>query len=288
MLDALVLSWYIVTMIDLGIFQLLPPSRAHSDRQVIEQALWEARFADENGFESVWIAEHHGSEIGLVSAPSVYAAAVAMTTRRVRIGYAVAVVPLHQPLRLAEEVAWVDALSGGRVMVGVGPGFSPSEFALYGVPLEERHARCEEGVRILRRALASGEIRPIPEAIPPIYRACSSAESVRRAAEEGTPVLLGQKADEELMALHDDVTVLRPIDLEQRTPDDVLRELESLAALGVRRVIGWFHVPGVSHESVRRSMQRAAEEVIPYLGRSTPWQSSSSASRPASGWRSAS
>ena len=288
MLDTPRLAWYIGTMIDFGIFQLLPPSPSHSDRAVIEQALWEARFADANGFESVWIAEHHGSEIGLVSAPSVYAAAVAMSTRRIRIGYAVAVVPLHQPLRLAEEIAWVDALSGGRVVVGVGPGFSASEFAMYGVPLEERHARFEEGLRIIRAALAGDEIRPRPASMPQIYRACSSAESVRRAADEGTPVLLGQKADAELIALHDDVTVLRPIDLERNTPEEVLRELETLAAFGARRVIGWFHVPGVSFESVRRSMELAAAEVIPHLRRSSPWQSSSSASRPASGWRSAS
>src|SRR5436190_2166023 len=84
-----------------------------------------------------------------------------------RIGYGVAVVPLHHPLRLAEEIAWLTHLSGGRVMVGVGPGFSEREFAGYGVPIEERHARFEDGLAIVRCVLTSGEIEPLPLAMPP-------------------------------------------------------------------------------------------------------------------------
>ena len=94
---------------------------------VIEESLWEIDFAERNGFESVWLAEHHLSGFGLVSAPSVFAAAIAARTTRMRIGYGVAVVPLHQPIRLAEEIAWLTHLSGGRVVVGVGPGFSGRE-----------------------------------------------------------------------------------------------------------------------------------------------------------------
>jgi alkanesulfonate monooxygenase SsuD/methylene tetrahydromethanopterin reductase-like flavin-dependent oxidoreductase (luciferase family) len=195
--------------LDIGIFQLLPAPETVADREVIEQALWEVDCAEAGGFGSVWIAEHHLSSFGLVGSPSVYAAAVAQRSRRLRIGYAVAVLPLHHPLRLAEEISWVGHLSQGRLLVGVGPGFSPYELGAFGVPLEERHARLEEGIAILRTALAGGSFsfagefwsiprvtlrpRPFQGCAPPLLRACSSLESLRRAALDGVPVMLGLK-----------------------------------------------------------------------------------------------
>jgi len=199
---------------EIGIFQLLPAPETLSDREVIEQALWEVDCAEAGAYGSVWIAEHHLSSFGLVGAPSVYAAAVAQRTRRVRIGYAVAVVPLHHPLRLAEEIAWIGHLSQGRLLVGVGPGFSPYEFGAFGVPLGERHARLEEGAAILRAAL-SGEpfrhagrfwsippvtLRPRPfgGCAPPFLRASSSAESLRQAARDGVPAMFGLASTAEI------------------------------------------------------------------------------------------
>jgi alkanesulfonate monooxygenase SsuD/methylene tetrahydromethanopterin reductase-like flavin-dependent oxidoreductase (luciferase family) len=195
--------------LELGIFQLLPAPETVGDREVIEQALWEVDCAEQGGFESVWIAEHHLSSFGLVGSPSVYAAAVAQRTRRLQIGYAVAVLPLHHPLRLAEEIAWVGHLSQGRLLVGVGPGFSPYELGAFGVPPEERHARLEEGTAILRAALAgdpfsfAGKFWSIPRVTlrprlfqgraPTLLRASSSVESLRRAALDGMPVMLGLK-----------------------------------------------------------------------------------------------
>jgi alkanesulfonate monooxygenase SsuD/methylene tetrahydromethanopterin reductase-like flavin-dependent oxidoreductase (luciferase family) len=194
---------------EMGIFQLLPAPEALSDREVIEQALWEVDRAEAGGFDSVWIAEHHLSCFGLVGTPSVYAAAVAQRTRRVQIGYAIAVLPLHHPLRLAEEIAWVDNLSHGRLLVGVGPGFSAYELGAFGVPLEERHERLQEALAILRGALSretfshAGRFwtvppvtlrpRPFRGAAPPLLRAASSLESLREAAQDGTPVMLGLK-----------------------------------------------------------------------------------------------
>ncbi len=194
---------------DIGIFQLLPAPDTLSDREVIEQALWEVDRAETGGYDSVWIAEHHLASFGLVGAPSVYAAAVAQRTRRMRIGYAVAVLPLHHPLRLAEEIAWVDNLSQGRVLVGVGPGFSPYELGAFGVPLDERQARLEEGTAILRAALSQPSFahagrfwniprvtlrpRPFRGSSPPFLRASSGPESLRQAALDGVPLLLGLK-----------------------------------------------------------------------------------------------
>jgi alkanesulfonate monooxygenase SsuD/methylene tetrahydromethanopterin reductase-like flavin-dependent oxidoreductase (luciferase family) len=145
-------------MMDIGLFQLLPRGRAATDREVVEQALWEVDFAERHGFESVWVTEHHFSGYGLIGVPSVYAAGIAQRMRRIRIGYAVAVLPLHHPLRLAEEISWVDHLSEGRLAVGVGPGFSAFEFGGFGVPVNERHARFAAGFEVVRRALAEPEI----------------------------------------------------------------------------------------------------------------------------------
>jgi alkanesulfonate monooxygenase SsuD/methylene tetrahydromethanopterin reductase-like flavin-dependent oxidoreductase (luciferase family) len=273
---------------DIGIFQLLPRAEDRTAAEVIEESLWEIDFAERNGFESVWLAEHHLSGFGLVSAPSVFAAAIAARTTRMRIGYGVAVVPLHHPLRLAEEIAWLTHLSGGRVVVGVGPGFSEREFAGYGVPLEERHARFEEGLAIVRRVLTTGEIEPVPLAMPPFYRAVSSSAAARYAAREGTPILLGMKPlaalKEILAAFRDeggnvaDAYVLRriciaPTDAEARalmpadsldagicgSPETARAQLEELSAIGVRRIIGWFNFEEMSWDAVHRSMDLTAE-----------------------------
>jgi alkanesulfonate monooxygenase SsuD/methylene tetrahydromethanopterin reductase-like flavin-dependent oxidoreductase (luciferase family) len=193
--------------LEIGIFQLLPAPETRADQEVIAQALREVDLAEAGSFGSVWIAEHHLSSFGLVGAPSVFAAAITQRTERLQIGYAVAVVPLHHPVRLAEEIAWVDNLSRGRLLVGVGPGFSPFEYAAYGVPLAERHARLAEGIAIVQGLLAregfshegrfwripAVTLRPRPYrgAPPPFLCASSGAESLRTAALAGMPVMLG-------------------------------------------------------------------------------------------------
>src|SRR6185369_4382422 len=144
-----------VTM-KIGLFQLMPAPAGVSDDAVVARALREAEEAEARGLDSVWIAEHHLSDFGLASAPSVYAAAVAQRTRRIGIGYGVAVVPLHHPVRLAEEISWLTHLSRGRALVGLGAGFSAFEFAGYGVPRDERHDRFEEGSAIVRGLLGGG------------------------------------------------------------------------------------------------------------------------------------
>jgi len=199
---------------DIGLFQLLPAPGGEDDAGVVARALSEADRAEALGFDSVWIAEHHLSDFGLVGAPSVYAAAVAQRTRRIDIGYAVAVVPLHHPVRLAEEIAWLTHLSRGRVLVGMGPGFSPLEFGAYGVPLEDRHERFEEGASVVEGLLSADvfehrgrhwtvppvRLRPRPwgGAPPPFFRASSSAASLSSAAERGRPLLLGLKNTDEI------------------------------------------------------------------------------------------
>lgn len=201
---------------ELGIFQLLSQPEGISDREVIEQAFWEVDFAEANGYHTVWVTEHHLSEYGLVGVPSVYAAAIAQRTRRLRIGYGIAVVPMHHPIRLAEEIAWVDHLSEGRLWVGLGPGFSPYEFEAFGVSLDDRTARTDEGFEIIKGLLSNetfsyeGQFwqvppvtlkpRPYTNPHPPLLLASSGEESLKRAARLGMPALIGFRPNEELGA----------------------------------------------------------------------------------------
>src|SRR5256712_2614151 len=106
-------------------FLQAPPALAHPEvvRREIEQMAW----AEELCFDSIWLTEHHFIEYGLSVSPAVLAAAAAMRTRRVRIGLAAAILPFHDPVRLAEELAMVDILSGGRLGVGGGGGDPPPE-----------------------------------------------------------------------------------------------------------------------------------------------------------------
>src|ERR1700752_2822944 len=100
-----------------------PPAVTHPDviRGEIEQIAW----TEELGFDSVWLTEHHFIDYGLSVSPAVLATAAAMRTRRVRIGLAAAILPFHDPIRLAEELALVDILSGGGAGGGGGRGHPP-------------------------------------------------------------------------------------------------------------------------------------------------------------------
>src|SRR5436190_4851427 len=241
-------------LMDIGVFQLLPRGRAATDREVVEQALWEVDFAERHGFESVWVTEHHFSGYGSIGVPSVYAAGIAQRTRRIRIGYGVAVVPLHHPLRLAEEISWVDHLSEGRVAVGVGPGFSPFEFGGFGIPVDERHARFVEGFDVLRRALAEPEItfegrrlmvrpRPYTHPHPPFYWASTADESLRKAGAEGMPLLFGL---EPVAQLAERLKRYRAIRVEAGASDDAIdREIGEMYAL--RRIC----IAGTDAEALR-------------------------------------
>lgn len=178
-----------------GIMNLFPVSDGASDTQVLRDTLDEIQLADELGFDSIWLAEHHFSKYGILGSPMNFGMAVAERTKRITIGTAVLVLPLHDPLRLAEDIAALDVLSEGRVSIGVGRGYQPSEFAGFGIPLEESKVRYQETLEILRLALSQenfsyhGEIfhyenittypRPFTPGGPPILQGTVSPESFR-------------------------------------------------------------------------------------------------------------
>jgi alkanesulfonate monooxygenase SsuD/methylene tetrahydromethanopterin reductase-like flavin-dependent oxidoreductase (luciferase family) len=132
--------------------QNLFPAEAEDDHRVLLEALEDIKFADELGFDSVWLAEHHFSRYGILGNPLVLGAAIAESTSQIRIGTAVAVLPFHHPLRLAEDAATLDILSGGRFELGIGRGYQPKEFNGFGVDPETSKQRYTEVVDILRLA----------------------------------------------------------------------------------------------------------------------------------------
>ena len=108
---------------DFGLFNLLQHrDRSKNSHDLIQEALDHTRKAEELGFSRVWFAEHHFSNYSLVPSPLVMCAYAAAITKKIRVGSAVVILPLHAPARLIAEIAMVDALSGGRLDVGVGSG----------------------------------------------------------------------------------------------------------------------------------------------------------------------
>ena len=171
------------------------PARIY--RETLE--LFEA--ADELGFDVGWVAQHHLQERdGRLPAPFPFLAAAAERTRRIRLGTAVVILPLENPIRLAEDAAVVDTLSGGRLELGVGSGFDPAAYRAVGVDIERRRELTSEGLRILQRALrgeplsASGaRLQPIaPGLAGRLWQGVFSAEGARYAAEHGVGLLLNR------------------------------------------------------------------------------------------------
>ena len=115
-----------------------------------------AELAEQLGFDYLWLPEHHFSDDGYAPAPVVLASALSQRTSRVRLAMAVAVLPLYHPVRMAEDCAMVDILSGGRFEPGFAVGWRPEEFAAFGSDLHERAATTDEALEVMNR-LWSGE-----------------------------------------------------------------------------------------------------------------------------------
>lgn len=137
-----------------GIMNLFPWATETSGHDVFHDTLDEIEMADELGFDSVWLAEHHFSTYGILGNPLSYGMAIAERTKRITIGTAVLVLPFYDPVRLAEDIAALDVLSRGRVVIGVGRGYQPKEFAGFRISLDESKQRYTEVLDILRLALS--------------------------------------------------------------------------------------------------------------------------------------
>jgi alkanesulfonate monooxygenase SsuD/methylene tetrahydromethanopterin reductase-like flavin-dependent oxidoreductase (luciferase family) len=134
---------------DRGIY---PLSEAYENRlQLIE-------FYDSAGFRTYHMSEHHSTPLNLTPSPSVFLAAVAQRTRRIRLGALVYVLPAHHPLRLAEEICMLDHLSRGRLEVGVGRGASAHELHYFGIDPDQAPAMYVEAYTVIKQALTQPEV----------------------------------------------------------------------------------------------------------------------------------
>jgi alkanesulfonate monooxygenase SsuD/methylene tetrahydromethanopterin reductase-like flavin-dependent oxidoreductase (luciferase family) len=178
---------------------------AWSEQAVYDSALEQMLAAEPLGYHSAWIAEHHFNDYGLCPAPPVLAAYVAARTRTLRLGMGVSLLPLHHPVDLAEALAVVDVVSGGRLDVGIGRGGTLQDYQTFQSDRADARARVEEGVALMQQSWRGEPFdfqgrfhsaerlhvrpRPVQRPHPPLFIAANSEDSVLSAARLGLPTL---------------------------------------------------------------------------------------------------
>jgi alkanesulfonate monooxygenase SsuD/methylene tetrahydromethanopterin reductase-like flavin-dependent oxidoreductase (luciferase family) len=172
-------------------------------REVYRDALERLVVADELGFDVAWIAQHHfGSGGGRMPSPLTFLAAVAARTHRIRLSTAVIILPLEEPLRVAEDLAVLNALSGRRVEVGVSTGYGENVYEAFGRPIEDRREVNTRAVGRLRAVLRGERLNtqadvlepPEPELAERIWQGVFSEEGSRHAARARSHLLLNRAA----------------------------------------------------------------------------------------------
>ena len=174
-------------------YDLRSPDFGAPHAELYRAALDQAEWADRAGFDAVQVMEHHGSADGYLPSPLVFAAAVAARTTRVRIWVSALVLPLHDPVIAAEELAVLDLVSGGRITLVVAAGYRRSEFEMLGVDFEQRASLADEGIAVMTRAWAGEAFsyrgrnvhvtpRPVQRPRIPIVLGGGSRGSAKRAA----------------------------------------------------------------------------------------------------------
>ncbi|HXQ50150.1 MAG TPA: LLM class flavin-dependent oxidoreductase [Stellaceae bacterium] len=183
----------------------------HLDRNDLPLAeYYEARLKiieayDRAGFYCYHLAEHHATPLGMAPSPSVFLAAIAQRTKRLRFGPMVYALPLYHPLRMVEEICMLDQLSGGRLDIGFGRGSSPVELSYFGENPDESQSVYAEALEFVRAGLTSKsltfagkrfrctdvpmELEPLQKPHPPIWYGLHAPESAERAARQGLQVV---------------------------------------------------------------------------------------------------
>src|SRR6202048_3410712 len=147
---------------DFGYFTLSDnhyENNSRSSTQFVADITAEALYAEKVGMHSAWIGEHHFNSLGVLSCPDMVLAYVAANTTRLRLASAVNVLPLHHPIRVAEQWATLDLLSGGRVDFAAGRGYDQREYLPLNVSFEHNQEIFEEGMEVVRRLWSAD--RPI-------------------------------------------------------------------------------------------------------------------------------
>jgi alkanesulfonate monooxygenase SsuD/methylene tetrahydromethanopterin reductase-like flavin-dependent oxidoreductase (luciferase family) len=174
--------------------------------EVMDGTCQAVRMADEMGFDVAWFVEHHFSAFSICASPLMMAMHCAGFTKNIRLGPAVLVLPLHEPLRMIQEIGLLDIASGGRAVVGIGTGHQPHEFRSMGVPMDERYERFLESWDVLDMAWRDGRVTfqgehlHIPETLfsampvggrqPELFVATHDPRLMGRAAARGATVFI--------------------------------------------------------------------------------------------------
>jgi hypothetical protein len=172
-------------------YDLRAPDFGAPARELYAAALDQAAWADALGFDCIGLGEHHGSPDGYNPSPLILAAAMGARTRQIRLRTSVLLAPLYDPIKLAEDAAVTQLATGGRLVLGIGGGYRPSEFETFGRQLADRWRAVGETIELLRLAW-TGEpftwqgrrchVTPRPEPPPPILLGGGTPAAARRAA----------------------------------------------------------------------------------------------------------
>ena len=181
------------------------PELGRSNQKYYDEVLTMAEWAEELGFDSFWLGEHHLYWYGTCVSPPMIIAALGQRTKRIRLGPAIAVPSFHHPLIVAEEYALADNLCNGRLELGLGSGFSPVEFQQFGMSMEEAKERFWEGTEIIFEAWKGGTfsyhgkhyqfdnislyMHPLQKPMPPTWLAASSDATLVKAGQMGLPMM---------------------------------------------------------------------------------------------------
>ena len=194
-----------------GVLQFFSwPGRRVPLPTVYERALHRIDIMDESGYDCVWLAEHHFSTYSVCPSVHLMGMHVAGRTKHIRIGTAVTLASFYHPLRIAEEVALLDILSGGRVNWGAGRGFDRTEFRVFGVEFEESYPRFRESVQVVLEAWRQERItwhgdyfdfdeievlpKPHQQPTPPFWVAAGGPDAIGWAAKQGYSILMDPHA----------------------------------------------------------------------------------------------
>jgi alkanesulfonate monooxygenase SsuD/methylene tetrahydromethanopterin reductase-like flavin-dependent oxidoreductase (luciferase family) len=193
-----------------GVFDHMDRASADIGRQ-FDERLRLIEFYEESGFHAYHLAEHHATPLGMAPSPSVFLAAVAQRTKRLRFGPLVYTVNLYHPLRLIDEICMLDQLSNGRLELGVGRGISPYEVGYYGIDPATGPERFGEALEVILKGLTQPrldhagryftfkdvpmELRPVQRPHPPLWYGANSLESADRLARQGCNTVVGMKAE---------------------------------------------------------------------------------------------
>lgn len=192
----------------IGLFTM----QSHKDNAVSQselhrQSLEQVRRAEKVNFDSAWISEHHFLPDGYCPYPPIMAAAMAAVTTRIKIGSAGVILPLHNPIRVAEDAAMVDNISNGRFKLGVVLGYRKEEFDGLGIPMKQRPSRMEEGIDAIVKGWTEENFslegkrykynnlnvtpKPVQKPHIPIYIGAFEKPGIKRAGRMDYPFIIG-------------------------------------------------------------------------------------------------